>query len=416
MIKVAFHVLILVACLAKTSGFSSAGIPSVKYVRERSSTFGVALSRNRKAASVSSLVPGKQQTCISSPVVFNPPLQASSVTISEDSIPDVPSANSSNKPSFPVVLWRFTRPHTIIGSALAIPAIHMLAAPNFSSVITVRTVYSILYAMVPSLLMNLYITGLNQITDVEIDKINKPNLPIAKGDLSKETAKIVVTVSLLASLFMGVASPAYGSNGLNIALWGSAILGTMYSLPPFRLKRFPFLAAFCIVAVRGTIINAGFYAHAMSAAFGYPATTVWTALQSDPKCFLSSLFFGIFGLVIALMKDVPDVKGDSMANIRSFSVRAGQKTVFHSMRRLLSLLFYAFSAGFVRWSVMAVAQGESLLALCRAGVAVFSAYFGVRARQEGKKVDAEDSKKVYNYYMYLWKLFYASYLALPFVK
>jgi homogentisate solanesyltransferase len=40
---------------------------------------------------------------------------------------------------------------------------------------------------------NAYIVGLNQIYDVDIDKINKPNLPIAANLLSKMNAwKIVV--------------------------------------------------------------------------------------------------------------------------------------------------------------------------------------------------------------------------------
>ena len=75
-------------------------------------------------------------------------------------------------PPFPLVLWRFTRPHTIIGSAIAIPSIFLLAAPTYQSFFTWRCMASLIYAAVPSLFMNLYITGLNQITDVEIDKIN----------------------------------------------------------------------------------------------------------------------------------------------------------------------------------------------------------------------------------------------------
>ena len=81
-------------------------------------------------------------------------------------------ANVSEKPPFPLVLWRFTRPHTIIGSAIAIPSIFLLAAPTYQSFFTWRCMASLIYAAVPSLFMNLYITGLNQITDVEIDKIN----------------------------------------------------------------------------------------------------------------------------------------------------------------------------------------------------------------------------------------------------
>ena len=75
-------------------------------------------------------------------------------------------------PPFPLVLWRFTRPHTIIGSAIAIPSIFLLAAPTYQSFFSWRCMASLIYAAVPSLFMNLYITGLNQITDVEIDKIN----------------------------------------------------------------------------------------------------------------------------------------------------------------------------------------------------------------------------------------------------
>jgi homogentisate phytyltransferase/homogentisate geranylgeranyltransferase len=234
------------------------------------------------------------------------------------------SSEESTKPPFPLVLWRFTRPHTIIGSALAIPALHILAAPSYATAFSYRSFLSMAFAMIPALLMNLYITGLNQVTDVEIDKINKPDLPIAKGDLSLKRGIITVIVSLILSLLMGISHPVFGSEGLNVALWFSGILGTMYSLKPFRLKRFPFLAAFCIVAVRGAVINAGFFAHAKAAAFGQSAS-VLEYLLTDRQCTLSSLYFAIFGIVIALMKDVPDVKGDALSNVRTFSVRLGQK-------------------------------------------------------------------------------------------
>ena len=199
------------------------------------------------------------------------------------------------------VLWRFTRPHTLVGSALAIPAIHALAAPSYTALFSAPTLVSILYATLPALLMNLFITGLNQITDVEIDKINKPDLPIAAGDLRIRDSIGIVTVALILSLWMGAAHPTLGSQGLNVALWGSGILGTMYSLPPFRLKRFPLLAAFCIVAVRGTIINASFFAHAKRAAFGGQIGSVLHYLVNDRACMLSSVFFGVFGIVVSTL-------------------------------------------------------------------------------------------------------------------
>lgn len=326
---------------------------------------------------------------------------------------DGKAPSTDKKTSFPIALWKFTRPHTLIGSALAIPSLHMLAAPSFAAAFSTPNLHAALFAMIPSLLMNLYITGLNQITDVEIDRINKPNLPLVTGEMSKKTAIVTVIVALILSIALSLSNPALSSNGLNVALWGSGILGTMYSLEPFRLKRFPLLAAFCIVAVRGTIINAGFFAHARQAAFGVSGATVANCLTGDLTCQLSSLFFGVFGIVIALMKDVPDVRGDAQANIRTLSVRIGQKRIFHSMRRLLTGLFFVYGAGFAKGAMTAP---STLLSVCRGGVAAASICAGFSVRKESQTVDPEDPKEVYGFYMHLWKLFYLSYLALPFVR
>ena len=43
----------------------------------------------------------------------------------------------------------------------------------------------LLQALVPALLMNVSIVGLNQLYDVEIDKINKPYLPLASGEMTQ---------------------------------------------------------------------------------------------------------------------------------------------------------------------------------------------------------------------------------------
>merc|ERR1712086_590406 len=98
------------------------------------------------------------------------------------------------------------------------------------------------------------------------------------------------------------------STGNDLCRSDGQLLGTVYSLPPLRLKRFPLLAAASIVVVRGTLVNVGFYQHAISALSLRAPQSVLSCLF-DPRCALSSLYFGIFGIVIALMKDVPDVRG-----------------------------------------------------------------------------------------------------------
>jgi homogentisate phytyltransferase/homogentisate geranylgeranyltransferase len=321
-------------------------------------------------------------------------------------------SNDDNKVPFPIVVWRFTRPHTLIGSALAIPALHALAAPSLSAFLSAQCVRSIVVSTIPALLMNLYITGLNQITDVEIDKINKPELPMAAGILKRPAAIAIVLVALTLSL--GMAHTLVQTQGLYAALYGSALLGTLYSLEPVRLKQYPLLAAICIVAVRGTIINASFFAHAQAYAFGQLTTSgVIQCLLSDTKCTLSSLFFCVFGIVIAMMKDVPDVLGDRAFQVKTLSVQIGQERVFRLARRLLTTLFVSVGVAFGRGAVLAPTL---VLGLCRGGTAIAALLAGGGVRRQAQAVDPEDNSQVYTYYMYLWKLFYVSYLVLPFAR
>ncbi len=57
---------------------------------------------------------------------------------------------------------------------------------------TLQALASLVQALVPALLMNICIVGLNQIFDVPIDRINKPYLPLASGEFSMRMGQSVV--------------------------------------------------------------------------------------------------------------------------------------------------------------------------------------------------------------------------------
>ena len=133
----------------------------------------------------------------------------------------------------------------------------------------------------------------------------------------------------------------------------------------------------------------------------------------------------------ALMKDVPDAIGDAKFNIRSFTVRIGQNKVFTAMQRLLTALFFGVGLGFVQLAFFAGRETISMtsssittlknsaniiLRCCRILVALCAFGAGMSVWKEAQNVNAEDSGEVYTYYMHLWKLFYASYLVLPFAR
>lgn len=60
------------------------------------------------------------------------------------------------------------------------------------------------------------IVNARQITDVEIDKVNKPFLPIPAGNLTPFAARATVTLCLLAGVLMGLAPSTLGSPGLAV--------------------------------------------------------------------------------------------------------------------------------------------------------------------------------------------------------
>lgn len=60
---------------------------------------------------------------------------------------------------------------------------------------TAQATSSLLQAMIPALLMNICIVGLNQMFDVPIDRINKPYLPLASGEFSMRTGTLLVHTS-----------------------------------------------------------------------------------------------------------------------------------------------------------------------------------------------------------------------------
>uniref|UniRef100_A0A0G4HMD4 Uncharacterized protein n=1 Tax=Chromera velia CCMP2878 TaxID=1169474 RepID=A0A0G4HMD4_9ALVE len=344
-------------------------------------------------------------------------------------------------------LWDFTRPHTLIGSALCIPALHIFAlsgSVGLSGMLSRLPLLfrSVLFCLVPSLLMNVYITGLNQISDVVIDKVNKPQLPLPSERMTMNQAIVTVVLCVMGSLGLGFAPVEMATLPLRLTLLGSFLLGTAYSIFPFRLKRFPLLAALCVIAVRGGVINLGFFWHALEAVAGTSMSL--SEVLGDPRALFSTLFFTFFGAVIALVKDVPDVRGDSLSGIRSFSVRVGQQRVFNLGYGTLAVLFGSTAVmlglplasavcglGLEGFGVGAEGGGVLLRSLQRAGKWWSSAGTGARCVRsavcggsawacgsvvsKGRRVDGKNQEQVAAFYMWIWKLFYLSYLALPFI-
>ena len=156
-------------------------------------------------------------------------------------------------------VYAFSRPHTVRGTLLACATGVGRALWETPSALYLP----LLPALVPRALVgvttlvlgNLFIVGINQIFDVDVDVVNKPLLPIAAGVMTPAFAWGVVLSSLTAGLALvrTIFSPLI----YKLYAFGLLIGGPAYSVPPVQLKRFPLAAGLTIACCRGFLLNFG---------------------------------------------------------------------------------------------------------------------------------------------------------------
>merc|ERR1711871_1933939 len=228
---------------------------------------------------------------------------------------------------------------------------------------------------------NGFIVGVNQIYDVGIDRVNKPFLPVAAGELSGRAAWILCAV--LATLGLFITAVNFGGMVTSLYTLG-IVLGTIYSVPPFRLKRYAVPAFLIIATVRGFLLNFGVY-HSVRAALRLP-------FQWSPHTAFITVFVTLFAVCIALTKDLPDVRGDRAANIRTFASVLGERR---------TTLLAAVRPGVFNAPLMAA--GHALLGASL----VYNTWKLDRAQYTKTAITA--------FYRSVWTLFYSEYLLFPFI-
>ncbi|MBW4563741.1 MAG: homogentisate phytyltransferase [Mojavia pulchra JT2-VF2] len=284
--------------------------------------------------------------------------------------------------------WKFSRPHTIIGTSLSVLALYLIAEAvgnrNYS-------LLPLLGPWIACLCGNVYIVGLNQLEDIEIDKINKPHLPLAAGEFSKLQGQLIVAITgILALVVAWLTGPfLFGMVAISLAI------GTAYSLPPIRLKRFPFWAAFCIFSVRGTIVNLGLFLHFS-----------WLSQQNrsiPAPVWVLTLFILVFTFAIAIFKDIPDMAGDIRYNINTLTIQLGAQAVFNLALWVLTSCY----VGMILVGVLRLASVNPLFLVITHLVVLVWMWL------QSWAVDLQDKSAIARFYQFIWKLFFIEYLIFP---
>ncbi len=297
--------------------------------------------------------------------------------------------------SFLSSLWQFSRPHTIIGTTLSIIALYLITiATNnipINIILSANHLQLILGAWLACICGNIYIVGLNQLYDIEIDRVNKPHLPLASGEFSVQQGQWIVGITGI----LAVAIAIIFSPWLLATVGISIILGTAYSLPPIRLKRFSFTAAFCILVVRGLVVNMGLFTY-----FNQALTQI---LSFPPIAWIITLFILVFTIAIAIFKDVPDMAGDQKFQIQTFTISWGKLAILNITRWVISIAYLSMMAAGI-WLLPAV------------NTAFLVGFHGVLLALlwwRSQDVDLEDQQAIASFYQFIWKLFFLEYLLFP---
>lgn len=284
-------------------------------------------------------------------------------------------------------LIAFARPHTVIATTVQVLTILVIVAgPRAIEPVALGLAA---LTLVVCLALNLYVVGLNQLTDVAIDQINKPWLPVAAGALAPRAGRWLVAAAGLLALGGAALQGPYLLATVTLIM----LIGSAYSLPPPRLKRWPIPAALSIATARGVIAILGVALHYRQQLGGeLPLATL---------TLLGVFFFG-FALVIAIYKDLPDAAGDRQHQIETFTTRLGPQRVLNLGRAVLTLCYTLP----ILLALVTLPAAAAIFLLV-SHVVIITIFWVASMR-----VDLGRQQSITSFYMLLWALFYAEFAVL----
>ncbi|MCK4848176.1 MAG: geranylgeranylglycerol-phosphate geranylgeranyltransferase [Candidatus Heimdallarchaeota archaeon] len=198
---------------------------------------------------------------------------------------------------------------TLSGLSVAIGAIAALSAP-----LTETQVLYIILGCITAGFISAFGYAINDIFDVEIDKINMPHRPIPSGSVSLQGAKYFTLLTVIVGLFFAFLIDIVA---ILLTLFGLILLYLYAS----NLKRSGFPGNLVVASLASIpFLFGGFVTQSYNTLI-YPAS-----------------FAFLLNLGRELIKDIEDVKGDELENVQSIALRYGVKPARNLAFVILSCL------------------------------------------------------------------------------
>jgi len=158
---------------------------------------------------------------------------------------------------------------------------------------------------------------INDIFDIEIDKINRPNRPLPSGKLSYKETIALYFIFLLLSLILSwyINLPAF------IIVFATTLLLFLYSK---YLKRIPLVGNLVVAFLTGLVFIYG-----------------GIAVANPVAAIIPALFAFLINLIREVVKDMQDVEGDKKSGVNTFPIRYGfQKSRILILAVTVMLILY----------------------------------------------------------------------------
>ncbi|MHC4841290.1 MAG: UbiA prenyltransferase family protein [Planctomycetota bacterium] len=229
-------------------------------------------------------------------------------------------------------LWalvRLSRPFTLIAPALGMLSGGLVAwfAAGADKLVATNELSTVLFlGTLAAILLNAASNALNQIFDLDIDRINKPDRPLCTGILSTTTAGVFVMITSFVALMLAFMVSNITGNYATVALFAlAAIATTMYSVPPVRMKARGWAANLTVAIPRGTLLKVAGWSL---------VANIWSA-----EAWLIGAIMGLFLLGATTTKDFADMHGDGAYGVKTLPVLYGPEK---SARITAPFLFLPF--------------------------------------------------------------------------
>lgn len=227
--------------------------------------------------------------------------------------------------------YAFTRPFTLLPPALGMISGGMVGWYAKIEGADVggagRVILNIILGAFMAAFLNAASNAINQVYDLEVDRINKPERMIPSGRMSVGESKWVAYALYVISLGFAFAVNMQCFVVAAIA----AALTIVYSVPPMRTKRWGLAANLTIAVPRGLLLRVCGWA---------AAKDIWHA----ESWYIGSIFF-FFLLGAASTKDFTDMEGDEKGGCNTLPIKYGVKKAAYMISPSFVLPFLLMPLG-----------------------------------------------------------------------